>query len=186
MRCFIALRVPDAARRRVEEIQEALRRADADVRWVAPEALHLTLKFLGEIGEDAVRDLSASLEEIGRRVRGFGLAYRGVGTFLRRGKPGVIWIGCTGDVDRLSALAKEAERAAEASGIPREDRPFRPHLTIGRTRSSRGARELRAALEMQRDADAGGEEVTEFELIQSTLTAQAPIYVTLARFSLGC
>ena len=185
MRCFIALRVPDGVRRRVEELQEALRRAAADVKWVAPANLHLTLKFLGEIEEPSVRELSVSLAEIAGRAPRFRLTYRGVGTFLRKGKPGVIWIGCGEGVDPLSALAKEADHAAEAIGAPREKWPFQPHLTFGRTRSSRGAQDLKAAIEKQQDADAGGGEAAEVELIRSTLTPRGPIYDVLSKFPLA-
>ena len=185
MRCFIAVPVCGPVRKAVARVQEALRRADADVKWVAEENLHLTLKFLGEIAEESAEELRGLLAAEAPRWPKLALTYAGIGRFPERGAPRVVWAGCAGDVDRLAGLAGAAERAAERIGIPRERRPFVAHLTIGRVRSPRNAKRLESALENQREVPLGRDEVAAFSLIRSTLTPRGAVYEPLASFPLG-
>jgi len=185
MRCFVAVRVPDAVRRRVAELQQALRRAEADVRWVEEGNLHLTLKFLGEIGEGEAARLGELLSLEAARWPRLKVEYAGAGSFPERGAPRVVWAGLSGDLEKLAGLAAAVERAAEQVGVPREGRPFVAHLTIGRVKSPRNARRLAAAVEQQDGAALGKDEVAEFVLFRSTLTPQGPVYEPLAVFPLG-
>lgn len=185
MRCFVAVKISDAVRKKAAEVQEALRRADADVKWVDPESLHLTLKFLGWIDEAAVETLKGLLSGDAARRPELELVYAGVGTFPERGAPRVVWIGCGGDVAGLGDLASAVERAAGQVGVPPEDRPFAPHLTIGRVKSTRNVKRLSPAIEPYRTSEFGKDAVTEIVLFESTLRPQGPIYTPLASFPLG-
>lgn len=185
MRAFVAIKVADGVRKRILDVQEALRRAGADVKWVEEGNLHLTLKFLGEIGEEQAGELKRLLSAEAPRWPKMELTYAGAGTFPEGGVPRVVWAGCTGDVARLAGLAGAAERAAGRIGVPRERRPFVAHLTIGRVRSARNAKGLRAAVENQREVPLGKDTVTEFVLFESTLTPEGPIYQVRATFPLA-
>src|SRR5687767_4376349 len=124
MRCFVAVEVPEEVRGLLARVQEALRRADADVKWVERENVHLTLKFLGELTEEAAARLSGALAAEAARWPPLRLAFGGIGVFPERGAPRVVWAGCAGDLERLAGLARAVERAAEAEGVEREPHPF--------------------------------------------------------------
>jgi len=185
MRCFVAVPVADPVRRLIVEVQNALRRADADVTWVEEGNLHLTLKFLGDVSEEQVASLRDLCSAESARWPRIHLNYAGMGSFPERGTPRVVWAGCTGDVDKLAGLAAAVERHAETVGVPREGRPFVAHLTIGRVKSSRNVKRLQAAIENQAHVPLGKAEVAEFVLYQSTLTPEGPVYEPLAAFPLG-
>jgi 2'-5' RNA ligase len=185
MRCFIAVPVAEPVRKLILEVQRELRRAEADVNWVAESNLHLTLKFLGDISEAQAASLRDLCSGEAARWPGISLQYAGMGSFPERGTPRVVWAGCTGDIEKLAGLAAAIECHAETVGVPREGRPFVAHLTIGRVRSSRNVKRLQAAIENQRRVPLGNEEVREFTLFRSTLTPQGPVYDALAAFTLG-
>lgn len=184
MRCFIAIALPPAVRELMVRVQEALRRADADVKWVEPENLHLSLKFLGDVGDEALATLKGVLSVEALRWPAMTLAYAGVGTFPERGAPRVVWAGCSGDLETLAGLAGAVERAAAQVGVPREHHPFVAHLTLGRVKSDRNVKRLRTAIEQQAAVPLGGQDVKEFVLYRSTLTNRGPIYERIADFGL--
>lgn len=185
MRAFVAIPVGEAAREILVRLQETLGRSDADVRWVRPEGIHLTLKFLGEIAEEAAERLKGLLAAEAVRWPRMALEIAGVGTFPERGTPRVVWAGCRGDLAKLAGLAQAVERAADQVGVPREGKPFVAHLTIGRVKSDRGAKRLLAAVANQREVPIGREDVTRFVLYRSTLTPDGPIYEEVAAFPLS-
>ena len=184
MRCFVAVALPDAVRSLLVQVQEALRRAEADVKWVEAGNLHLSLKFLGELHEDQVSRLQGLLSVEALRWRRIQLHYRGVGVFPSGGTPRVLWAGCAGDVDTLAGLAGSIERCAEQVGVPREPHPFVAHLTLGRVKSDRNVKRLKGLIEAQREAAFGSDGVSEFVLYRSTLTPSGPIYEPLSTFPL--
>ncbi len=185
MRCFVAVEVAAPVRRRLAELQQALRRADADVKWVEEGNLHLTLKFLGEIdGEQAARLKDLLSAEAVRWPR-LEVEYAGTGSFPDHGAPRVVWAGLSGDLGKLAGLAAAVERAAGQVGVPREGRPFVAHLTVGRVKSPRNAKRLAAAVDQQRQAAFGKDGIAEIVLFESTLAPQGPVYEPLARFPLG-
>jgi len=185
MRCFVAVPVADAVRDLLVRVQETLRRADAAVKWVERENLHLTLKFLGELDEGRVDALKGLLAAEAARWRPMTLRYAGIGTFPEGGVPRVVWAGATGDVERLAGLASAVERHAEAVGVPRERHPFVAHLTIGRVKSDRNVKRLLAAIEPQRQVPLGRDGIASFTLLRSTLGSAGPVYDALETFPLG-
>ena len=156
---------------------------DADIRWVPAENLHLTLKFLGEI---TVSDLKPLSELLQRDISGFGslgLRLEGLGRFPEKGRMRVVWVGCQGDLSRLTSLAQRVERAALQIDVPRDSRPFSPHLTIGRVRSAHNQDALLQVIN-ERGAVYGSLEVDTICLYQSTLTPAGPRYDILKKFPL--
>jgi 2'-5' RNA ligase len=185
MRCFVAVALPPPVKKLLVQVQDVLRRSDADVKWVEEENLHLSLKFLGELGEEQVSRLKGILSVEALRWPAMSLTYAGAGAFPERGEPRVLWAGCGGDVETLAALAAAVERAAEQVGVPREHKPFVAHLTIGRVKSGRNAKRLLSAMQNQREVPLGSDDVKDFILYRSTLTNQGPIYEPLAAFPLA-
>ena len=129
MRAFVAVPIPDdvvaEAQQRLAEVGER-----PDLRWVPPQQWHVTLAFLGEIGEDVVTALSARLERVSRRHGPMRLRLESAGRFDNR----VLWLGVGGDRDALRRLAASVSAAAGRGGIAREHGRFRPHLTVARAR----------------------------------------------------
>src|SRR5262245_19019993 len=170
MRAFFGIPLEDSLRPGLAAVQDDLRAAGADVSWVRPESLHQTLKFLGDVGEGARFDL--------RCDRPFDLEVAGVGEFGGR----VVWAGCRGDLDALRDLAALAERASERIGVPREDRPFSPHVTIGRIRSRRGLERLRARMSPWKDRLFGAWPVRRFVLFRSETSPRGSVYKVVSEY----
>lgn len=182
MRAFIAVEISGAARDAVARLQERMKAAGADVSWVKPENLHLTLKFLGEIGEERVQGLVETLSS-SLHLPPFTFALEGAGAFPRPERPKVLWAGINEGKEALLQLAREVEAVCGRCGFPAEERPFSPHLTIGRVRSPRGLDRL--AKELQGTAFQGGKtEAREIILFQSVLSPYGPAYTPLAELPL--
>ncbi len=184
LRLFVACELPDEVLSALGQLQDDLQLAGAEqVRWVRPEGIHLTLKFLGNVEaalvDDVTASLSACIEPFVFRVRpdrlgGFG------GRRLR-----VVWLGLDGQTQELADLAKTVERALEPLGFPAERRPFAPHLTLARVReqASRAERErLSELLGSYRIPPLAEFSLSRAALIQSVLGAGGATYRTILRF----
>jgi 2'-5' RNA ligase len=159
-----------------------LRTADGGPAWAAVERWHLTLLFLGAVPPDVVAPLSERVGEAVAAGPPMTLRLAGGGRFGSLRRPQVLWAGLTGDVDALTAMAARLARAARGLRLPVEDRPFRPHLTLGRWRPGRPADATLA----DRLADYRGPEwpVGEVALMRSTL-GPSPRHDRLASWSPG-
>ncbi len=133
MRLFIAINLTSEEKGRISQASRDLREAGFPVRWVTKENLHLMLKFLGETGEFRVADLSAVLDDTAMGFAPFDLEVRGFGAFPSPVNPRVVWIGIEPSAP-LEKLKLQLETEVGPLGFPTEERPFRPHLTIGRAR----------------------------------------------------
>lgn len=131
-RLFVAVEVPAGPKAAVSDVV-APWRAHRSVRWARPETLHLTVKFLGEADEDRIPALVEALSAVAARHRPLEVHLEGFGVFPRRGPARVLWIGVRA-TDALVALARDVDAACAARGFAPEDRPYAPHLTIGRPR----------------------------------------------------
>lgn len=171
MRCFVAIDMPPAARAALAGVQDALRRAGADVRWVGPETLHLTLRFLGDVDAPTASALGADLAAAAAARGPLPLALEGAGLF-----PTVVWAGCRGD---LAPLAAAVDAIATSRGLPPDGKPFVAHVTIGRVKSARNLERLRAALP---SGPIAAFEAREMVLMRSTLRPQGPVYEPLGAF----
>jgi 2'-5' RNA ligase len=184
MRLFIAINIPESLEKKIEDLLEQLRKDPSDIKWVNPKDIHITLKFLGEVGQEDVERLKQSLRDIAERFKRFDVELSGVGGFPDRRYPRVIWIGVRAG-ETLQALAREIEEAAFGIGIPKEARKFKAHLTLGRVRSKGISIKLQQALERLKDNPFGRFSVEGFSLIESLLTKEGPIYTILEEFQLG-
>jgi 2'-5' RNA ligase len=134
IRSFIAIALPQSIRHQIAEFQGELKQWNADIRWVRAESLHLTLKFLGSARPDLIEPVSRILSEITADIKPFNLTIQNVGCFPNQKNPRVIWIGI-GKHSSLELIAEALNVQLEALGFSREQRPFKPHLSIGRVRS---------------------------------------------------
>jgi len=170
MRAFLAIPLPEALRAPVAAAQEDLREAGSDVSWISPDSLHLTLKFLGEISGDARPDF--------RPLPPFELELAGVGEFAGR----IVWAGCRGDLRAVNEAAARAEEAGEKLGVPRERRPFSPHVTIGRIRSKRHLGKLRERMKHWLERPFGPWPVRRVVLFRSELSPRGAVYTVVAEY----
>ncbi len=189
MRLFIALDLPPEVKERLTQVQKKLRRHDRDtVRWVRPEGMHLTLRFLGEVPEGEVPPLASALARVAAAGRPFHLEARGFGVFPHLARPRVLWVGVGGDVEVLGALQREVERAVRALGYAAERRRYTPHLTLGRVRRQAELVDLLAfarELEKVQVPLLGRWQVTELLLMESELHPEGARYTRLQAWPLG-
>lgn len=183
IRSFLALDPPEAIRREIGKVQERLRKMiRGDLRWVRTESIHLTLKFFGDIPRNAVPGISAAAGGVAAGFAPFDLSIGGVGVFPDIDRPRVVWLGMNGEVERLAAFQQELERAIQAIGFPREERPFRPHLTLARIKSPKGVMGLAQVLERGGDYAAGRFTAAGLVLFKSDLTPGGAIYSRIAEY----
>ena len=189
VRSFIAVELPSAARDAVERVMRDLRATAGDgVRWVRPEGIHLTLKFLGDIDVDSVPAISTALDRCAAFAAPFDLIVEGVGVFPNARRPRVVWVGLGRALESLQGLQQSVERELEALGFARERRAFTPHLTLGRVRDGVSAQQGRALSE----AIAGASvqpgvdlPVRELALMKSDLRPTGAVYTRLHAARLG-
>lgn len=179
IRAFVAAAINDAVRAGLADMQARLKKAGAAVGWVAPDNIHFTILFLGAVFESQAVTLAAAMDGIAAAYRPQTLEVKGIGTFGRPSSPRIIWAGLTGNLEPLLTFQTEVVAAAKKAGVFPDDKPFKPHLTVGRVRSSRRAQELLHAIEAYRDASFGPLEIKSVRLMKSELMPQGPIYTTL-------
>ena len=180
MRAFIAVEISPGVHKRLAEAQDRLRAARCAVKWAKPEQIHLTLRFLGDIEDDAVpnieRVLASAVEEVGP----FELTVSGLGAFPERGAPRVVWAGVQ-DAGSLALLHRRIEAGVRQLGFEPDDHAFTPHLTLGRVKEARGTDALRALIEAGAATSFGSSPARELVLMLSTLSPSGPTYTPLRR-----
>jgi len=184
MRAFLAIDINDAVRERISVLQGVLRMAAPRLKWVDPGRIHLTLKFLGEVAESRLDIIRAVLDRVAVTTAPFELHIRKTGVFPPTGPPRVVWIGAKDANGALLRLHEELEAGLGPLGFLREDRPFRPHLTLARCKDRGAARGLWPALNEHRGFDAGMTTVEQLVLYQSTLSRRGPIYEPISKHEL--
>lgn len=183
IRTFIAIELSSEARQVVSGLVDRLEPSGADVRWIPPGNLHLTLKFLGDVEDRRLDRIAERVREASSGIGAFTLALSGVGAFPSREHPRVYWVGLSGGVEAIRELARRMDAAFEADGVKREGREFAPHLTIGRVRSPRGLAPLASSID--RISFLGPEMVVDqIAVFKSDLRPAGPIYTRLAAVQL--
>ncbi len=183
LRAFLALDPPEEVLGEIASIQNRLRNLiQGYIRWVRPEGIHLTLKFFGELSGDDVANIATVVGKAVEKEAPFSLAIGGAGVFPDPHRPRVLWLGMSGDVERLRVFQKGLEQALVRIGFACEERPFRPHLTLGRIRTSKGLTGLTRVLEKGEEYTAGQFIASGLSLIQSELTPGGAMYTKLRWF----
>ena len=184
IRTFIAVELSDAVRRALGDLQLQLKgeRASRFVRWVAPENIHLTLKFLGAVDADKMSVLQAAVAEACAGIPPFALTLAGIGAFPNTRRPNVVWVGVRGEIEMAIRLAERIDEACVALGFPRETRPFSPHLTLGRVKRDVRPNDQQFVGEMVASAQVGevGEiHVEHVSVMKSDLRPTGSVYTQL-------
>jgi 2'-5' RNA ligase len=189
VRAFIAIELPGPIRAALARLQHSLKaNRIASVKWVNPEGIHLTIKFLGNIDTGEIPELSRVLQESVKGAAPFKLKLENTGAFPNIRAPRVVWVGVGGETEQLLTLHKKVEQALTPLGFAPENRAFSPHLTLGRVREGAQANELKRLGEnitasiIEGDLSFG---VDSLNLMQSQLTREGAIYSCLALFKLN-
>jgi len=177
MRLFVAVNLPDPTRRALWDTAAPLRARRYPVRWVEPEAIHLTLKFLGDVPDARESEVRDALDAAVRGARPFPVMLEGFGAFPSPHRPRVLWAGCDG-APPLELLQHRVEVEMERIGFAVEGRPFHPHLTLGRAkRDARPGTFTGLAEQIESLTFAAEVAVRSADLMQSTLTPSGARYV---------
>ncbi len=186
------MEVPEEVKGKIREFVKKLEaecKGTRGARWARVEGMHVTLKFIGEVSAEKAEEIQNALAEV-KWAAGSGetsggvveMNFRGVGFFPNAKHPRVFWAGIEA-TPNLAEMAEEIEKRMEGLGIPREERAFRPHLTLARFKTEEGLGKLREAMEKAGVMEFGGTRSSEFHLYESKLLRGGAVYMRLARFS---
>lgn len=183
IRTFIAVELGPSVIKRAGDLIDKLRVADAEVNWVRPQQMHLTLKFLGDVPDTETPDICNVVSRAAAKFEPFEIVCRGAGAFPDIHRPKTLWIGIHDGAEELQDLHKAIDDALKAElGYSREARGFHPHLTIGRVKSE--GHKLTSLLEQHRDFDADLAVIDEVVTFASFLDREGPTHNALGRAEL--
>jgi len=187
MRCFIAIDIDEKIRTAIDNLQQDLAGAvdikKGDVKWVKPQRMHLTLKFLGEVKDKRIIDVCRAVEEVVGRHAGFELDIKNVGYFGGKSAR-VLWAGTGDGSDNLGRLQKDIEKQLALAGWDEEKREFAGHLTLCRVRNSKAGVKLAQISEDYKDLRLGTIRADSVSVYQSQLKPAGPVYTILASYKL--
>jgi len=183
IRTFLAIEIPSHILNEIGSLQSRLkRRLQGMVRWVRPEAIHLTLKFFGNVSEKDIAEISRIMEEQVNGIRPFAFHVKKLGVFPNMNRPRILWLGISGDVDALIVFQNSMEQKLQGGGFHKEARPFSPHLTLARIKEPKGLIGLAKIIEKSDNYTAGHFDAEGLHLFRSQLTPQGAVYTKLAYF----
>jgi len=187
MRCFIAMDIDETLKADITDVQARIKQqielSPGEVKWVQPEGMHLTLKFLGDIKDTQSVDVCGITQAVCERHAPFTIEVREVGFFGGRSAR-VVWVGVGQDSQALLELQADLEAELAQAGWPPESRRFSGHLTLGRVKQSRAGLALARALTEFKKVDLGSIPVNQVSVYQSQLRPQGPLYTALAKYQL--
>ena len=188
IRAFIAIELPPHVKTVLRKLQIDLGAAkDPSVKWVYPGSIHLTLKFMGNVDIEAIPQIANVMEKSIEDTKPFSLTLSELGTFPNARSPRVVWADLKGDIEILSGLQKHLEQSLAAIGFPPENKPFSPHLTLGRVRNGIRSNQRQALSERLSTVRLKAKQtfhVNSIDLMKSELTQKGAIYTKLAAVNL--
>ncbi|MHC4622322.1 MAG: RNA 2',3'-cyclic phosphodiesterase [Planctomycetota bacterium] len=187
MRVFIAIDIDRTIRKALGDLQRELRSKldikKGDVKWVNPDSIHLTLKFLGEIRDEKVVEVCNIVKDVAAGHESFDLDVESVGHFGGRSAR-VVWVGCGHECDKLRELQKDIEQQLASAGWPEENRDFTGHLTLCRVRHPKAGVKLAQLTEAYKDFKLGTMPAESVIVYQSQLTPSGPVYTPVGNCKL--
>jgi 2'-5' RNA ligase len=185
IRAFIAIELPDAVKQFIGDIQNRLRAARVNCRWVKPANIHLTLKFLGDVAPDRLDDIHTAMTAAAAGQVPFNLRARGFGGFPNLRRPRVLWIGMDGQTDSLANLQKCLDDSLAEIGFESEKRPFKGHLTLGRAKGRSDAAQFDPIADTINETGSETFQINDIVLFKSVLQPTGAVYTALGRSSLS-
>ena len=185
MRLFVAVNFPARLRQKIARLCRPLREAGVPGRWTEPDQVHLTLKFIGEVPAAEVEPIAEALQEVAGSFRPFEMKFGPIGAFPSPRRPRVVWLGVE-QTPELRFIKDDLERRLAELGIEREQRPYQPHVTLGRAPRDAEAGEFRRLEEVARTLRiADVYRVTHLDLMSSKLGAGGAGHTRLVAAWLG-
>lgn len=181
IRAFIAVEIDPQTKQKISDLISSLKKSEADVKWINEEQMHLTLKFLGNIEQNKVQEISNALKSIADNFKPFSISLSNIGGFPNLNHPRVIWLGIDKGADTVKTLAEKIESGLEKLGFRKESREFKAHLTLGRIRSSKNMPNLTKLLKETTFSSENDVNITELILFQSALTSKGATYTVLSK-----
>ena len=183
IRTFIALELPEELKKSLGRLQSKFMERAAGVKWIRPESMHLTLKFLGDTRVDSVLPVTRAIEKLVAGIDPFSFDVAGIGAFPNCRNPKVLWAGMQVD-DRLNMFHEDLETALAGIGFASEDRPFAPHLTLGRLRDGRARKDVAGLIEQYGSERFGRFSADHIIFFKSELKPSGPVYREIKNFTL--
>jgi len=184
IRSFIAIELPEEVKRGLARLRNELERTEHSfVKWVEPEGIHLTLKFLGNIPFKQVAEIAEAIKEAAQGIPPFYLEISGLGAFPNLKQPRVLWVGFSGELDKLSRLQQNIDSALAPFGFAKEERSFMPHLTLARIRQGASLADKKSFGELAMSTNFKTRyplDVESISLMRSQLTPGGAIYTRLS------
>jgi len=184
IRTFIAVSLPSPLLAGIEKLTRTLQKQLTDVRWVEPQNLHVTFKFLGDIPLNDLPELIQAVTRCVCRMDSFDMTLQGLGAFPDWESPKILWIGCREGAEELRRLAEKINECLFPLGYPQEARRFSPHLTIGRVKKPEQGILMKSILGEHQDRLFGSCSVSEVQVFSSELTRRGPLYSEIAAIPL--
>lgn len=175
MRLFIAVPVPENLKKRIIAVQDGIRRAGVDAKFVEAENLHFTIKFLGEVTEEKTAEIRGAMEKACENQKVFEINVSGIGAFPGGNYARVVWLSVKEGLQEFEDLIKTVDEELSRIGFEKE-KGYVPHLTLARVRSGRNRAELLRLLEQLENMEIGKMKVKELKLMKSTLSGKCPVY----------
>jgi 2'-5' RNA ligase len=179
VRTFIAINLDGSLHKTLGEVMDKFASSKASVKWVTPQNVHVTLKFLGNVEEARLPEVFAACERAAVGFKPIELEVRAVGCFPNMNRPRVVWLGMEKGDDAVKELQHKVESELELIGFPREEREFRTHLTIGRVKGGQGISRLCRLLEEERNVFIGSMRAEKISVMKSKTLPSGPIYTEL-------
>lgn len=180
IRCFIAIPLAQEIKEELANIQEKLKKSDAQVKWVSPDSIHITLKFLGDLPRIRLSSISKVIKEVAHKKTWFEMSLSSPGAFPSPGKPRVVWVGIKDGQEELKELAEKLDLKLRSIGLPGEEREFVPHLTLGRIKNLDNRDKLVEIIHSIKAVSTEKIQVTKINLMKSQLTPTGPIYSVIS------
>jgi 2'-5' RNA ligase len=181
MRTFIAFKLPDNILESIGGIQKELKNRGLRLKWVNPENIHLTLKFLGDVSRDRIDSIESAITMSVEGLQPFSLFAGGIGVFPNVSRPRVVWVGIDGEIDTLALLQKRIDENLVKIGFHPEKRTYKGHLTIGRIRKAPNPELLKTRLREFFDYATEPFQADEVILFQSDLRPEGAVYTCLKK-----
>ena len=184
IRAFIAITPPATLQQTMAEVRQVFERLSLPWHWVTPDHIHLTLRFLGNVPDEAVPSLLQAMEQAAQGQPAFPVRARALGCFPHPARPRVLWVGLDDPSQALGRLNERLMAALTPLGFPPENRPFHPHLTLARAQNRVPSSRLSPMLQTYQNRNFGEFLVTRLHLIQSHLQRSGALHTILRSVTL--